>query len=124
VAAIAGTARFRIESWGPVSRRFSVDAQEPVKLAIRLVEYPAWRATVNGEAAEIHANEDTGQMQLEIPAGRSEVRLWFARTRDRTAGAAVSCVGLLLWLVLMLAGSRPRPLQSRVATDRSVAESR
>ncbi len=121
VAAIARAARVRIESWGPVSKRFSVDAGEPVKLAIRLVDYPAWRATVNGRGAEIGANEDTGQMQLELPTGRSQVRVWFARTPDRTAGAAISASGLLLWLGLMLVSGR---LQPRVATGGDAGESR
>jgi hypothetical protein len=92
-----------IERWGPESRDFSVDFSRPTRLALRLRNYPAWRAAVNGSVVQTQSSEDSGQMIIQVPAGHSNVRLRFARTPDRVLGgvlsaaAAVLTLGLHLW---------------------------
>ena len=73
-----------------------MDAASPVRAAVRLLNYPAWRIRVNGLAVESESDEDSGQMIVPLPAGKSRVEIRFARTPDRTLGGALSCTALLL----------------------------
>jgi hypothetical protein len=57
---------------------------------LRLFNYPAWEVTVNGEHVDTQTTEVTGQMMIPVTPGRKDIRLRFARTRDRTIGGAVS----------------------------------
>jgi hypothetical protein len=90
-------ARVRVERWSPETKLVAVEAQQPVTLALRLVNYPAWRVEINGQPARADSQQNAGQMLIRVPAGRSRVRVRFARTADRTAGLMLSCgAGLLL----------------------------
>jgi hypothetical protein len=90
-----------IYAWTPEFRDIHVSAARPIRLALRLVNYPAWSVEVNGARAAPESPDDTGQMVVEVPAGNSRVTVRFTRTRDRTVGgvvsvASLSIVGLLL----------------------------
>jgi len=95
-------AKFHVERWTAEDRQLVVDAREPVRLAIRLLDYPAWRVTLNGtRVAPLH-KEGTAAMYLTLPPGTSRVVIRFARTPDRTAGGYASLAvflvaGLLLF---------------------------
>jgi hypothetical protein len=92
--------RLHIESWTAERKLVTVDALSPVTLDLQLIDYPAWRATVNGMPQPIKPLPDTAIDSLPLPIGSSRVELRFTRTSDRTAGALISVaavVGLLLW---------------------------
>lgn len=80
--------------WAPEEKILTVDALQPATLALRLVNYPAWRAVVNGRNGPIRARVGTAQMLLAVPAGKSFIQVRFVRTLDRTLGAALSILGL------------------------------
>jgi hypothetical protein len=86
--------------WNAEEKRFTVESEEPARLRLHLVNYPAWRATVNGAPTTPLTDSDTGQMVIAVPAGRSEVRVWFGHTPDRTAGPAVSLLAAAILLSL------------------------
>jgi uncharacterized membrane protein YfhO len=65
-------------------------------LALRLVNYPAWEARIDGQQAAIGSRPETAQMVLAIPAGAHKIDLSFRRTPDRTAGGAISILSALL----------------------------
>jgi hypothetical protein len=85
-----------------------VEAQQPVTLVLRLLNYPAWRVEINGKPAQAESRAHTGEMLIPVRAGRSHVRVQFARTADRTAGWLLSFTSGLLLLGLAVA-SRSRP---------------
>ena len=60
------------------------------------------RVQVNGNLVETEPRDVTGQLTVLVPAGSSRVRLWFARTPDRSLGWSLSATSavILLWFSL------------------------
>lgn len=89
-----------VERWSPEYKEVSVNSREPFFLGLRLLNYPAWRAEINGAAVTPRGGDDYNQMIVPVPAGESHVRVQFTRTRDRTLGASISFATafFLLWL--------------------------
>jgi hypothetical protein len=89
-----------VERWSPEDKEVSVNAREQFYLGLRLLNYPAWRAEVNGVVVTPHGGEDYNQMIVPVPAGESHIRVRFVRTWDRTLGSGISLVTafFLLWL--------------------------
>ena len=79
-------------------------SQHPVRLALRLLNYPAWLVEVNGKAVTPERAESTAQMVLELPAGTQNVTVRFVRTTDRKLGLALSIFAVLVLLACLSAG--------------------
>ncbi len=90
-----------IERWRGQEKVFTVESREPVVVALRLLDYPAWRVTVNGGEVQTQSNANTGQMRIALPAGASHVRVGFHRTNDIRAGDLLSlaAAGVLAWFL-------------------------
>lgn len=86
----------RIERWNPEEKVVLVNAPLPFYLGIRVLNYPAWRAEVNGAKVTPRGGEDYDEMMLAIPAGQSKVTVRFVRTWDRALGGIVSLTTLLM----------------------------
>ncbi len=93
--------KFTSVLWNAEEKRFAVESDETARIRLHLLNYPAWRATMNGARVPLQTDSATGQMVIAVPAGRSEVRVWFGHTPDRTAGPAVS-LGALAFFILLL----------------------
>ena len=91
----ASTDRVSVKAWQPERKTFEVDASGPGRAAVRLLNYPAWQVRVNGVPTDSESDPDTAQMIVPISAGKNRVEVRFARTLDRTAGGALSCVAAL-----------------------------
>ena len=100
-------ARLTAEPSRTEERLFSVESSAPVKIEVGVFCYPAWRAEVNGRRVELEIKSETGEMIVPVQAGRSRVRVYFARTTDRTAGAAVSLCGIAILMGLVWFERRP-----------------
>ena len=88
--------KIQIETWETNNHRVFVESSAPGRLAIRLLNYPAWQVTVNGNTVTPEKPDDVDQMLIPIEAGKSEIQVRFARTEDQTAGIALSVLSLLL----------------------------
>lgn len=88
-------AEIRILRWTAEEKELTVTSPHPVRLAIRLLAYPAWRVEVNGRRVKPQPRETTAQMILPLTAGTNRIELTFVRTRDRTLGSLLSAVSLL-----------------------------
>jgi hypothetical protein len=103
-----------VERWTANDKKLRVTAQEPTRLAMRLLNYPAWRVEVNGSGVAPESAADSGQMILELPAGELRVSVRFVRTGDRTLGGVLSLLSLLIALGFLFraegGGLRPHPL--------------
>ena len=86
--------REQISSLGHVS------SPQPLRLAIRLLDYPAWHVEVNGRRVTPESPESTGQIFLPLPAGAQRIRIEFMKTSDRKWGEAVSGAAGILFLLL------------------------
>lgn len=96
-------AEVQIERWTAEDRELSVTSAKQVRLAVRLLNYPAWRVEVNGNAVRPELAETTAQMILRVPAGTQRIRMKFAGTLDRqlgdglSAGAGIALLGLFIF---------------------------
>ncbi len=87
-----------IERWTAERKIFTVEAPGQTTLALHTIDYPAWAATVDGNAAQIKPAADTAIMLLTLPPGPHRVEVRFQRTWDRDSGNAISvfsAIGLL-----------------------------
>lgn len=95
--------KINVRVWMADRRVLKVQTEKGERLALRLLDYPAWRVTVNGQAIQPQHLAGVRAMVVPVPAGGSRVEAVFTRTRDRTAGDLLSAASLaiagLLWLV-------------------------
>lgn len=98
------------EEWTAELRKVRVSSPEPVRLALRLLVYPAWRVEVNGAPVVPERADDYGQMIVAVPAGESEVIVRFTQTKDRTAGGVLSAVSLGCMAVLVAVSRKRKTL--------------
>jgi hypothetical protein len=99
-------AAIHVFEWGPESKLFTAKMSAPANLALRLFNYPAWRAEVNGQQVQAIAREDTGQMLVPVGRGANRVEIKFIRTWDRSAGAWTSVLTMLLLILWRLLDRR------------------
>jgi hypothetical protein len=98
--------RILVRRWNAENKELTVQSNEDVRMALRLLVYPAWRVEVNGRAVTPQRAEEVAQMILPLRAGTSQIRVYFARTRDRTLGVVLSVAGLAGWTLLFLGARR------------------
>jgi hypothetical protein len=95
-----------VEDWTPERKIVRVESARPVRLALRLLNYPAWLVEVNGSRIQPQSAEDSGQMIVPLPGGQSRVIARFVHTPDRTLGGAISIASLLVAMLLLWWESR------------------
>jgi hypothetical protein len=97
-------AEVHIDRWTAEERVVRVTSREPVRLGLRLLDYPAWRVEVNGKAVKPEHAETNGEMILALIPGTHRITVKFVRTPDRTLGGAISLIAMLTLLALLNAG--------------------
>jgi len=90
----AAKAEIHIARWTAEEKDLSVTSPQPLRLAIRLLDYPAWRLEINGQPVKPEFPEGTTQVILPLPAGTEGIKVGFGRTPDRTVGNALSLASL------------------------------
>ena len=105
-----GTPRAEIQilRWTAEEKELQVTSDQAVRVALRLLNYPAWRTEVNGVDVNPQRAEESSQMVAPVPAGVSRVRVHFGRTLDRTMGGASSIASLLVLLLMCWVGRAKR----------------
>src|SRR6266849_1518525 len=84
-----------VDRWTAQEKILRFTSSQPARLALRLLNYPAWQVEVNGARIQSQRPEDSGQMIVPIPAGECRITVRFGRTLDRTAGSILSLLSLL-----------------------------
>jgi heme exporter protein D len=102
----APQAEVRVLRWSAEARELQVSSQKPVRVALRLLDYPAWRVEVNGKVVTPQHAETNGQVILGLTAGTQHIAIKFVRTPDRILGIFISVAGLLATLALFNAGGQ------------------
>jgi len=105
----AGRSRIEVKQWSAESKFFIADVTSPGKLVLRLFNYPAWRAEVNGHPVAPETHDVSGQLMIPVESGQNQVRITFIRTWDRTAGGIISAATLLLIIIVAVRCKRVSP---------------
>jgi len=92
-------AQITLHTWVANRKAFSVRTARPAVVAVKLLNYPAWHATVNGMSFPLSRSDDSGQMLIALPAGFSQVDIWFAMTLDRQIGLTLSIATLIVLVI-------------------------
>jgi hypothetical protein len=83
----------------------SVQLAEPGRLRIARWSVPGWRLELDGRPSEPLSNAD-GSLDVDLPAGETQLLLRLETPALRRAGAAASAVAFLVWLWLVIRGPR------------------
>jgi hypothetical protein len=89
-----------IANWSPEHKHFSIDAPQSSVAILQLMDYPAWRVRINGQPVSKAAPAGSGQLQIPLPAGHSDVEIKFDHTADRIIGDIITIFSLLLLALL------------------------
>jgi hypothetical protein len=84
-----------VERWTPEDKIVNAESARPGRVALRLLNYPAWQVEVNGSRIQPKQAEDSGQMIVPVPVGVSRIIVHFGRTPDRIIGGILSLLSLL-----------------------------
>jgi hypothetical protein len=96
----------QVRTWTTERKDIHVDAQDSARLALRLLNYPAWQVEVNGRPIVPERMDDVNQMVIPVDPGSSDIRVRFVRTPDRTVGMLLSLLSALIAAILLLAFRR------------------
>ena len=105
-SAVVSGARIHVERWSAEQKEMRITSREPSRLALRLLNYPAWRVEVNDNAVVPLHVEGSGQIIVPLASGQSHVVVRFARTGDRTMGALTTILSILILAFLIV--NRPQ----------------
>jgi len=74
--------------------------------AVRFRQYyfPGWRATVNGEVAEIYPDEEIGLITIDLPAGEHIVTLEYVGTPVQLTATVITLLSAVICLALFYFG--------------------
>jgi hypothetical protein len=97
----APAATVRIEKWTAIEKRVKISSPQPARIALRLLDYPAWQVERNRHKITPQHVEDIAQMVVPISAGDTTITARFAETWDRRMGNGISLASLVaLGLIL------------------------
>jgi 6-pyruvoyl-tetrahydropterin synthase related domain len=102
-------ARIHVQQWHAEHKIITADSAIAIRIAPRLLAYPAWEVKVDGAPVRYDAAPETTQMIIPLPAGDHRMEIHFRRTWDRTAGGAISLATALLLLAFSLSRRPKRP---------------
>ncbi len=106
-AVLDGEGRVAVVRWTPLDRVLRVEATGRTNVALRLLDYPFWRASVDDVAAPVQ--EATGVVEISVPPGRHLVRVSWAGDPCARVGLAVAvATGLALGWGRLRRGRRRR----------------
>ena len=102
-------AQVTVQRWTAERKEMRITTREPTVLKLRLLDYPAWRVTVNDVCVIPEGTGETAQLTVPLTARSSHVVVRFIRTSDRTIGAVISGASVLIALLLLTRRSTARP---------------
>jgi hypothetical protein len=102
-------AQVEVRLWSTERKDIHVDARDAARIALRVLNYPAWRVEVNGRQVVPERLDDVNQMVIPVAPGISDIRVRFVGTPDQTAGILLSLASALVVATLFSVDLRARP---------------
>ncbi len=100
-----------ILTWSTEYKEIQVSSRDAAHIALRVVNYPAWHVTVNGEKVKPERLDDINQMVVPVAEGKSLIEVRFTRTPDRTAGDLLTSLSLVIVAILIVLKNGAYPEQ-------------
>jgi hypothetical protein len=96
-------AKVRVEAWGGERRTALVSSSGAGYAVLRLMDYPAWRVTVNGAEVPLAARgpRPDGLLVIPVQAGATRIDVRWGTTGDAWAGRWLSLMALAVTLAWM-----------------------
>jgi 6-pyruvoyl-tetrahydropterin synthase related domain len=104
------TAHAVVHEWEAQSKEFTVFADKPLSTRLRLFNYPAWAVKVDGASVASETVESSGEILIPLATGTHQVTVTFRHTWDRTIGALISLLAVLVALALIRKSASDQPL--------------
>jgi len=79
-----------------------VVTQETGYAVLRLMDYPSWRVTVDGQQVKSRPLREDGLMAIPVKAGRHLIDVQWTATRDVVTGRTISAIALLALAVVAM----------------------
>jgi hypothetical protein len=76
---------------------------------LRLMDYPSWRVTVDGQPVTHRPKREDGLMAVPLAAGSHEIAVQWRATGDVVVGRALSAIALLALIGVAVLEHKPRP---------------
>jgi hypothetical protein len=96
-----------VERWSAETKELRITTREPVLLALRVLNYPAWRIEVNDKVVKPQPpNRETSQIVVPLAAGSSHVVVRFTRTPDRTIGGISTSLSVIVLMLIFVRRAR------------------
>ena len=85
-------AHVQVRYWSTEHKDLHIDAEDSARIALRVLNYPAWQVEVNGRPVVPERADDVNQMVVPVAPGPSDIRVRFTRTPDRSVGILLSLI--------------------------------
>ena len=89
-AIMEGKADIKIKRWASHERNLRIEADTPIRLKLRLHEYPGWIVTIDDQRTPISTDPASGGIVVNVPQGQHVVRVSFENTWWRNAALGLS----------------------------------
>lgn len=99
-------AQDKVRRWNAEQMSAEVTSPRPAYAVLRLMDYPAWRITKNGEPVSVRPVRSDGLVVVPLTAGRNQIDVDWVTTRDAWAGRGISLVALAVTLAIGLNDKR------------------
>lgn len=103
-----GVIAFRLRG-SVLDATYRITATVPAALTYRQFYFPGWQAMLDEAPLSIRPSQPHGLILMDIPAGEHILRVRFGTTPPRVIGWAVSGLGMLSLLVILIHHTRSRP---------------
>jgi hypothetical protein len=101
-------ARADARRWNGEHWLFTVATPEAGYAVLRLMDYPAWRVTVDGKPAQDRPGRGDGLMAVPVTAGSHAIEVQWSASSDVIAGRAISAIALPALVLVALLERRKR----------------
>ena len=88
----------------PEHLRATVATRVPGYAVLRVVDYPAWRVTLNGVGVQDRPHRSDGLLVIPLAAGTNRIEIGWHLTPDQWAGVGLSLIALTITLALVWRG--------------------
>jgi hypothetical protein len=114
-------AQVHIERWDIEHMSATIETATPAFAVLRLMDYPAWRVSLNGRPVSSRPRRDDGLMVLPIPSGDARIDVSYATTRDMWAGRILTLAAVIFLIYFWFRSGAKLPWRARqqISCDRS-----